>query len=308
MTETGPVTRLSPATIRPVQLLVALLLAGICTPGGLLASQTAGDPAPVTTNHQPALKLGIYPYSITARIAPTWRPLADYLQEQLQQPVVVVSAVDNITFARRAANGDYFLYIAAPHTAAWLETEAVALRVRKLSVPVFGRLLAPEGAGYTGLPDLAGKTIATAQSGVFVAELLDYQLTQLQHQQPLEITVVHTPTHLSALRAVLNGSANAAYITSLRHNHMRGIELNPVVEVERSKLVSYGMIMTPAALGEQHAQKMTRLLEQFTATDPRAATLLTNIVEGFTAEFLPIKDVDMEQLRPLVKHWRSKLD
>lgn len=308
MIETGPLTRRSPVTVRRTRLLAGLLLAGICAPAGLLAGHPAGDPGPVTANHQPALKLGIYPYSITARIVPTWRPLADYLQEQLQQPVVIVSAIDNSTFTRRAADGDYFLFIAAPHTGAWLETEAVALRVRKLSVPVFGRLLAPERAGYTGIPDLAGKTIATAQSGVFVAELLDYHLTQLQHQQPLAITVVYTPTHLSALRAVLNGSANAAYITSLPYTHMLGIELNPVVEVERSELVGYGMLMTPAALGEQHARKMTGLLEQFTATDPRAAILLTNIVQGFTAEFLPIEDIDVEQLRPLVNHWRSKLD
>ena len=117
--EKGAMTIRSQIIILRTWLLAGFLLVGICVPGGSSVAQAIADSTLATTNHQPALKLGIYPYSYTARIVPIWKPLADYQQQQLQQPVVIVSAVDNTTFAQRAADGDYFLYAAAPHVAAW---------------------------------------------------------------------------------------------------------------------------------------------------------------------------------------------
>jgi len=256
----------------------------------------------------PALKLAVYPYTHTSRVVPAWTPLADYLQQHLQQPVVVVSAPSHAAFAQRAEAGDYFLYITAPHMAAWLDQQGQACRVRKILIPLYGQLWVTKTSGYRGLNELAGKTIATMARGSLVAELLDYQGAILRDQRPFDFTIQYNPSHVSAVRAVLNGTADAAYVVPLPVPQLIGPDFESIVIVERSKLTTHAMFMTPAGLGHEHAEKMGRLLDDFQSNDDKAQTMFTPYLYSTPTIFEPILDSDIENLIPLANQWHGKLN
>jgi len=286
-----------------------LLILGLILSWAGQTETLAGDPANEigsADSSPPTLKLGIYPYTFISRIVPTWQPLAAYLQQRLQRPVIIVSTKDNETFTRRAEHGDYFLYISAPHVAAMLDQRSVARRIAKVAVPIYAQLLAPKTAGYNGIEDLAGKTIATASDGTLVAELLDYRTARVRDLQQFVVTITNKPSHVSAVRAVLNGSADAAYVVPLPYKQVIGSEIETLVVLERSKLTTNSMLLSPAGLGIEHASKMARLVNDFQSTDKNAATMFAPYLYSGPAIFQPIEDSDINNLMPLVNHWQSK--
>lgn len=295
---------------------VGLLLIGLALPGTQLSAGTSITELNSAQHRaidagqkiRPALKLGINPYTVTSRIVPAWQPLANFLEQQLQQPVLLVSAVNTQTFTQRAINGDYFLYLSAPHVAAWLDRQGSANRVRQFFVPIYGQLLVLKQSGYDRLEDLTGKTIATVNPGTFIAELLDYRIAMLGENRPFQATIESRPTHASAFRALLNGSVEAAFIGPIPHPHLHTLRLDSIKIIERSKLTGNAMLMTPASLGVAHAQRMAKLVDKFQAEYPQASALLADFLRGVDGQFKPITDADIGHLMPLVNNWRSGID
>ncbi|MDF1818087.1 MAG: PhnD/SsuA/transferrin family substrate-binding protein [Immundisolibacteraceae bacterium] len=265
-------------------------------------AETAAQP------RQQTLKLGIYPYSVTTRVLPAWRPLAKYLQQSLEQPVTLVSAPDTRSFTQRAVNGDYFLYLSAPHVAAWLDQQGSANRVRKMTIPAYGRLLTLEQTHYRTLEDLAGRTVATVRQGTYVAELLDFQVAVLNKTKPFTINIEAKPTHAGALRALLNGSVDAAFIAPIPHPHLLDLQAEAAVTVQRTRLSSNGMFLAPVSLGTEHALRMGRLLDTFATDNSAASAVLNTLVPNNPGQFAPIDDEDIARLSPLVNNWRRGLN
>ena len=285
---------------------VRFVLSGILIIALILPVATLADTAPPAG--QQTLKLGIYPYSVTTRILPAWRPLAKHIQQSLEQPVMVVSAPDTGSFTERALNGNYFLYLCAPHVAAWLDQQGSAHRVRKLTIPAYGRLLTLEKTRYRTLEDLAGRTVATVRQGTFVAELLDFQVAVLNKSKPFAINIEAKPTHAGALRALLNGSVDAAFIAPIPHPHLLDLQAEAAVTVQRTRLSSNGMFLAPVKLGTEHAQRMGRLLDTFEAENSAASAVLNTLVPSNPGQFAPINDEDIARLSPLVNNWRRGLN
>ncbi|MEL0082044.1 MAG: PhnD/SsuA/transferrin family substrate-binding protein [Gammaproteobacteria bacterium] len=258
-----------------------------------------------TERQAAALKFGVYPYSFTSRIAAAWQPLADYLQHQLKQPVVMVSAPDSETFIQRASRGDYFLYLSAPHTAAWLSLRGEALAIRSFQPPLYGQLLTTGAHDGSTLADFAGAKIATADTHSYIAELLEFEITQLNNQAPFHLTVVHKPSHTSAVRALLNGEVSAAYIGPLPRPHLPANSLDQVKILEKSRFTANAMFLTPAASGTEHANRMTEILDKFINSEPEVKGILPGILSDETTRFTPVKQQELKQLAPLVEHWRS---
>jgi len=285
---------------------VRFVLSGLLIIGLTLPVATLADTAHQA--RQQTLKLGIYPYSVTTRVLPAWRPLAKHLQQSLEQPVMLVSAPDTGAFTERAVNGDYFLYLSAPHVAAWLDQQELANRVRKLTIPAYGRLLTIEETRYRTLEDLAGRTVATVRQGTFVAELLDFQVAVLNKTKPFTITIEAKPTHASALRALLNGSVDAAFIAPIPHPHLLDLQAEAAVTVQRTRLSANGMFLAPVSLGTEHALLMGRLLDTFETENSAASAVLNTLVPSNPGQFAPINDEDIARLSPLVNNWRRGLN
>ena len=279
--------------LRP--LVVAGVIGTLCAPLDT-AAETQMEPPQ-------RLKFGIAPYSASSRLIPSWAPLVRYLEAELGQPIATVSAPNHQQFLRRAKRGEYFFYVSTPHSAVAAISRGEALPVRYLSVPFRGQLVVPHNSSVTRLSDLENQVIVTATPDSFVAANLDYEISRLQLLSPFSTTVRYEKTHAAALRSLLNGLADAAYITRLPHKDRRQNGTLAVKTVQQSALVGYPFLLIPADSGEAMAARLGVLLDNFKAGSRQAEITPTSIVGESRYRFAPISAKQLRQLSALAEHW-----
>ncbi|MBL4620931.1 MAG: PhnD/SsuA/transferrin family substrate-binding protein [Immundisolibacteraceae bacterium] len=243
------------------------------------------------------------PYSASSRAISAWLPFAEFLQKKLQHPVVVVTAPNHKIFYERIQEGRYFLIGSSPHIAADMIKQNQAYPVRLITVPIIGHLIIRNGSPFANLKALAGKSITTTPVGSFTALLLEREIQLLNEQQPFSVSIRYSNSHAGALRNLLNGRTDAAFVSQLPHSASSVDQLAGLNIIDLASLTSYPMIISPKTLGAEHAIKMGRLLDEFSKTH----SLAVNALQPFKNEplygFVPIQQADLDILEPLVRAW-----
>ncbi|MBI5752037.1 MAG: phosphate/phosphite/phosphonate ABC transporter substrate-binding protein [Hydrogenophilales bacterium] len=167
-------------------------------------------------NAQPsnALEFGIVPYLPTPTILERYKPLRIYLERRLHEPVSIVTAPDYASFIERTQRREYPFVITVSHAARLAELEAGYQPMLRPGWDFYAILLVRKDSAFQDIKDLRGKTIATPGPYAVVSQLGANWLRKAGLKPDQDVTLQPNPTHTAALHAVVEGAADAAFISN----------------------------------------------------------------------------------------------
>jgi len=210
-----------------------------------------------------AIEIGIIPTLSTRTILTTYQPLREYLEEQLKQPVVLVTAPDYRSFLDRTQRGEYRYVITAPHFARLAQTEAGYEPIVRVKRELRGILVVRTESGIKSVNDLAGKTVSTPESTAIVT-MLGLQLLRTHGLVPGKTVQVQPSTSFnSAVLAVQNGDSDAAFTAQTALNQMPEQTQSALRVIASTSAVPHNMFLARKDVPPQELERMRKLLLAF---------------------------------------------
>jgi len=214
------------------------------------------------------LRLGLLPHLSTPMTIKKYKPLIDYLEDELQRPIVFTTAPDYITYIHRAERGDFDLYLTAPNIAAYHEKHQHHYRVAKFTEKLQGVIVVTEDSPYQALDDLRGKTMATPDILALITLMGEITLLENNIVPGKDIHIKYTASHNNALQSVVKNEADAAMIGYTAYKIITSDSklLKPVRILVKTRAVPHLMFMSPPSVSFQKQEKFKSALLKFTAT------------------------------------------
>lgn len=113
-----------------------LLCLCITMSANIMAQTSVSD-----TDIKKPLRLGLIPHLSTKLLLQKYGPLINYLEQELQRPVIVNTAPNFRTFIDRVIRGDFDIYLTAPSMAAYHEKHNKHWRLAKFSQKIQGAIV-----------------------------------------------------------------------------------------------------------------------------------------------------------------------
>ncbi len=153
------------------------------------------------------LKVGILPTLSTRTLLGNYQPLRDFLERELQRPVVLLTAPDFRAFHRDTEAGVFDLAVTAPHLARLAQLEGrmqvlAAYRADNRALVIMARARPVKSIG-----ELRGRTLAIFDPlALVVLQALDW-FAQQGLQPGRDFRVLDTPSHTSVAYSVMGGES-----------------------------------------------------------------------------------------------------
>lgn len=180
----------------------------------LLLGSLCGTTQAAQATHQEPLKLGFFPIISTVALFKRFSPLKDYLATRLGRPVVLETAKDFPTFARRTAERRYDIVVTAPHFAVRaVDSGKYQIRATLLK-DVQQLVVVHRDSPIQRVEELAGAAIATPPQKALIT------MMGVTHMERAGLTGARSPnyrafvSHNAANEAVLGGQTDAAIASS----------------------------------------------------------------------------------------------
>lgn len=236
---------------------------------------------PATGAEPPPLKFGIFPNMSIRQVIEVYQPLADALGKQLNRRIVIYSARDFRTFAKRTRQGEYDIVLTAPHLA-WLARQDAGYRpLLKYAQPTRGLLVVRADSALRKPEDLQGRILARADALAVTALAIQAELAAHGLRHDLDYTTTDTGTHNNAVMQVLAGRADAAAL-GLHPYRLLAPELRDKLRVLlESPPVSSLMFLTHPRLHDAEAQAVRKALQDFALTPEGQAFMQRGGYGGF---------------------------
>jgi len=151
-----------------------------------------------------ALQVGVLPIWTTRVLIKNYQPLKAHLEQELKQPVELVTAPDFKIFHANTLAGKYDLIITAAHLGRLAQLEAGFTSLTRYSASHRTLLIAAKDQPLKSIQDLKGKTLAGIDP--FTLSMND-TLIWLREQglhAGTDFTLLETPTPISAAYSVQN--------------------------------------------------------------------------------------------------------
>jgi len=159
----------------------------------------------ISLAHEPrALQVGVLPIWTTRVLIKNYQPLKAHLEQELKQPVELVTAPDFKTFHINTLKGEYDLVITAAHLGRLAQLEAGFIPLTRYSAAHRTLLLAAKDQPVKSIQELKGKTLAGIDP---ITLAMNDTITWLSAQglhAGTDYTLLETPTPISAAHSVHN--------------------------------------------------------------------------------------------------------
>jgi phosphonate transport system substrate-binding protein len=264
---------------RPLWLALLALIAGV--------AQAAEAP----------LVLGVFPYVSRGQLMEFHAPLKQYLEQQLQRPVDMVTAPNFVEFMERTRKGDYDLVLTAPHLGRLAEVRDGYVRVAKTAHHVYGIFLARQDSGIRTIADLKGKTVMIAQPVSIVYQLATEELRRHGLEPGRNVTVITALTHNNSLYAPMRHESDASVTGLVLWNTAEANVRAAEVEIGRTPGVPGFMLMASKRLAPALIERTRAAVFAFGKTPEGKAYLAATEFNRFEK----IDDKTMKQLDPYTR-------
>lgn len=273
---------------RPLAVLVALAVG--------VAGLTAGVAMQVDAHpHGDPFLIGLAPQQDPAKVYEMMHPFLQYMEREVKYKFTFETAPTIPEFQARVLAGRYDLWWGNPLTYIQAHKTIGYYAIARDTVRIAGLLVARKDSSVTGPKDLIGKRVAFSAPDAIGGTLLvrDYLIRAGVASDMIQI--VHTGTHDSAYRAVLDGHADAAGGVPRSWN-----ALDPA---DRDRLV---VLARTAEVAPQPFAVHPRIYRSWVTAMQRALVKLNWIPEGREilksmqfAEIVVSNDIDYDMHREL---------
>jgi phosphonate transport system substrate-binding protein len=173
-------------------------------------------PSLAPAQEKPALRpltIGLMPYLSTRTLLANYQPIAVALEQELKQPVQLLTAPDFDTFVKRVLDGDFDVALLAPHYARLATREYGYTPLLLHKAPIRGVLVTSRNKPLSSTEDLRGQTIAVAERSALLVIVGALVLGDEGLKEGSDYQFVETVSHSSALHSAISGKSRAALIS-----------------------------------------------------------------------------------------------
>ena len=250
------------------------------------------------------IEIGIIPTLSTRTILTTYQPLREYLEEQIKQPVVLMTAPDYQTFIERTQRGEYRFVITAPHFARLAQAEAGYVPMVRVKRELRGILVTRADSHIKTINDLRGKIVSTPEN-IAVVTMLGLQLLREHGLEPgRKVTMRAYASFNSAVLAVQHGESDAAFTAQTALNQMPEETRSALRTIATTSAVPHNIFLASKQVPSKEVERMTRLLLDFSEDKPRGAPFFEKI--GFLGYVRPTA-AELKNLDPYVAELKRQL-
>lgn len=252
--------------------------------------------APASAAEPPPLQMGVLPYLSSERLFESFLPLKDYLAASLKRRIIMSTAPDFRTYVRRAAHGDYDIYLTAPHFALLAETTQNYHRLSRFSQELNGYVVVRRDSVIQQIEDLRGRTVITPDE-LAITSMLGEQLLHRHGLIPeLGYRLERSASHNNAILTVYRGDADAAITEPAVYEKFTPDIRRELRVLARTDQVPHIMLMAHKRLPAADYARLKAALLAFTRDgDGRQFFETTGL-----GNMVPVTDADMEQLHPFI--------
>lgn len=240
------------------------------------------------------LVLGVFPYVTARQIVETYRPVVKALEDKLQRRVLLFTAPDFTTFAKRTRQGKYDILLTAPHLAWLAHEEARYLPLLKYDLSIHGLLVVKSDSPFKGVEDLRGHTIATPDSIALVVLAGKAEMAAQGLREKIDYQVKPSGTHINAAMQVINGRADGAMLAQQTYNLMRPELRQQLRVLAVTPLLPSLIYLTHPRLPVAEVQAIRKALLDFSASPDTQARKH----HGSHGAIGPIDDAMLLAIRP----------
>ncbi len=265
----------------------------------LLSSAVHADEA----RHKEPIRFGLMPFLTKATLVRKFTPLFDYLEQMTNRPVEIRSAPNFKIYIERAINGEYDMFIAAPHISAYMEREHQSQRISGFTRSLKGYFVVHKDAPYKTLADLRGKRFAFPDP-LAVITLLGEQAILEAGLDPDQDFIRHYTSHNNAMRLVAGGEQDIAVVgITIFDNMPEKIKKNLRV-LKSTSTIPHQMFHARKDLPKEELAVISKAMLAFTK-DGAGKVFFSQVAFG---DMAAINDKQIEAVESLIGLLKTKLN
>lgn len=245
----------------------------------------------VTAARAESLVFGVYPDLSAAQLASQYFPLRDLVSRTLGQPVTLLSAPDERSFAERTQRGDFDLVLTAPHMARRAELRDGWQRVAQTGYQLEVVVLARAGSELRQLADLRGQTLAIGPRASLTYRVVAAALEQQGLNLDRDVKPVPAPFFNDVMYALMRGQAEAGATSKRQWHQATASQRAAVREIHTAPPVPGYFVMANPRLGKAALQSLRQAFQKF--HESRDGQLYFRKTEQI--DFRPIDDETMQR-------------
>lgn len=266
-----------------------------------LLSTIPAHAAPNNVAEKP-LQFGVMPFLSAAMIVRKFEPLISYLETTLNRPVSLKSAPSFKAYIENAINGDYDLFLAAPHITAYMEKNYQSRRVSRFKRTLKGYYVVHADSTYQSLEDLRGKRFATADPLAVITILAEIGLIDFGIDPDKEM-VRHYSSHNNAMQLVAQGEQDVAAVGITIFDNIKAHIKDRLRVLAKTEGIPHLMFQTRHDLPDSEHQAIADAMLKFTAS--AAGKEFFN--KAAFGDMAPITDNDIDKVAFMIPILEQKI-
>jgi len=243
-----------------------------------------------------ALQFGMLPFLSPHALMKVFNPLLVYLEHRLDRPVHASTAPDFKTYVKRTSEGYYDLYHTAPHFAAQAKKKYGHRPLVRYARDLYGVIVVRKDSSITRIEDLKGATLAAPPRKAIIAMLGELTFKEHGLEAGKDFVVKYTPSHNTAMIAVVNGRAEVAVAGAPVYEYQPPEVKSKLRVLAKTREIPGSMYVARSGLPDEEYKKLKDAMEGFTA-DAGGKEFFANSNYG---DIIPVTEEDMKRLEPIL--------
>lgn len=242
------------------------------------------------------LTLGLLPHLNSRKLLKVYDPLIKYLEQTLQRQVNATTAHDFTTYYKRSSQGEYDLYLTAPHHAAYVELHNKARRLAKFARPLYSVFVVHKNSRYQTIVDLKGGVIAMPDH-LSVTSIVG-ELTLVDNGLILnkDVTIKYSGTHSNAMTLAAGKFVDAAIVGVSAFEKMDKKFTKHLRILVKNRVIPHMMFMAKSKMENEEYKIIKKAMLDFNAKGAGKKFFYDSIF----GDMSNITDEDMQRLAPLL--------
>jgi phosphonate transport system substrate-binding protein len=243
-----------------------------------------------------AIEIAITPF-LPARITvQNYEPMRLFLEKQLKQPVLFITAPDYKTFHERTQRQEYDYLITVANAAYLAQADSAYIPLFRPAIDTRPTLVVATGNPLQRVADLRGKTVTLPDRLAVVSMQAISMLEEAGLDPEHDVSLLYQRNHGAAVNMVLSGEASAAIVSDRALTQMDPAVKNAVRVVQAwDKGAAPGVVyLASPKLSKQEISRFSHAVHQFVESAEGRA-LMQRLGYG---TLLPASPDDLKPLAP----------
>lgn len=218
------------------------------------------------------LEFGLPPYISTRTLMALFKPLANFLEQRLKQPVMMVTAPNTTQFDDRLLQNQYDIAIVSPHMVRLTQRDQTYEPLLRFTADLYGILLVRADSPYHSLRDLAGQPIAFPPRST-TTYLLGRELLE-RHGLASARLIDSQGFQDTLILGLLRGDFPSALVNTFALSRASAADRGLVRQIAQTRRMPHMMFVARASMARADREIVLSAITDFMEKTPEGAQFL----------------------------------